>query len=50
MKVVESEQPPERLALGRDAVNRIREHLKAHLAELENWAELSISADFPREP
>jgi NAD(P)-dependent dehydrogenase (short-subunit alcohol dehydrogenase family) len=49
IKVVESDHPPERLALGRDAVNRIREHLKAHLDELETWAELGISADFPRE-
>jgi NAD(P)-dependent dehydrogenase (short-subunit alcohol dehydrogenase family) len=48
IKVVESDHPPERLALGRDAVNRIRDHLKAHLEELENWAELGISADFPR--
>jgi NAD(P)-dependent dehydrogenase (short-subunit alcohol dehydrogenase family) len=49
IKVVESDHPPERLALGRDAVNRIRDHLKAHLEELETWAETGISADFPRE-
>ncbi len=49
IKVVESDRPPERLALGLDAVNRIREHLKAHLDELETWAELGISADFPRD-
>jgi NAD(P)-dependent dehydrogenase (short-subunit alcohol dehydrogenase family) len=49
IKVVESDHPPERLALGRDAVIQIREHLKAHLEELETWAEVGISADFPRD-
>jgi len=32
-----------------DAVDRIGEHLKAILESLETWAELGISADFPRE-
>jgi NADP-dependent 3-hydroxy acid dehydrogenase YdfG len=49
IKVVESDNPPARLALGRGAVERIAAELKAHLRELETWAELGISADYPRE-
>ena len=32
-----------------DAVDRIGEHLKAILENLETWTEPGISADFPRE-
>ena len=47
IKAVESPTPPGRLALGRDAVTRIRAELQAHLKELEAWAEIGENADYP---
>jgi NADP-dependent 3-hydroxy acid dehydrogenase YdfG len=48
IKAVQSPNPPAHLALGADAVARIRAELQGHLKELEAWAELGESADFPK--
>ncbi len=48
IKAVESPNPPAHLALGADAVARIRAELQGHLKELEAWADLGESADFPK--
>ncbi|MFJ5213747.1 SDR family oxidoreductase [Streptomyces sp. NPDC088354] len=41
MTVATMEEPPLRLAVGADAVERIRESLRARLAELERWESFS---------
>lgn len=47
IQIAKSESPPFRLALGRAAVTPIRAELESHLKEIDIWAELSNSADFP---
>jgi hypothetical protein len=47
VKAVEAADPPRRLPLGTMALERIRAKLTAQLQELEAWAELSASSDFP---
>jgi NAD(P)-dependent dehydrogenase (short-subunit alcohol dehydrogenase family) len=47
IEVVEAEQPPLRLPLGRMAVDNIRAKLNGQLDELEEWSELSATTDFP---
>jgi NAD(P)-dependent dehydrogenase (short-subunit alcohol dehydrogenase family) len=50
IQVVEAAEPPRRLPLGEMALERIRAKLQGQLEELEAWAELSASSDFPPEP
>ncbi|WP_411822499.1 oxidoreductase [Leptospira sp. 'Mane'] len=45
IQVVESENPPLRLALGKDAVELIRRGEKSKSEELEKWLSLSLSTD-----
>jgi NAD(P)-dependent dehydrogenase (short-subunit alcohol dehydrogenase family) len=45
--VVESEDPPRRLPLGGMALEHIRARLRAQLDELEEWATVSATSDFP---
>ena len=45
LEVVESPDPPVRLALGPDSVARILGKLESVGAELEEWRELSLSTD-----
>jgi NAD(P)-dependent dehydrogenase (short-subunit alcohol dehydrogenase family) len=47
IRVVESPRPPRRLPLGQIALDNIRAKLHAQLDELEAWAELGASSDFP---
>ena len=47
IQAVESPEPPFRLLLGRDAVDRVRAELEAQRRELEIWADVSTSTDFP---
>lgn len=47
VEVVGLDDPPRRLLLGADAVGLARDAGAARAAELEQWAELSASADFP---
>ncbi|AYG03327.1 oxidoreductase [Gryllotalpicola protaetiae] len=44
---VESAEPPFRLLLGSDALARTRAELAAQTAEVEAWADVSASTDFP---
>jgi hypothetical protein len=44
--VVNMEQPPLRLLLGRDAVQLARQLDQANLAETDRWEQLSSSTDF----
>jgi NAD(P)-dependent dehydrogenase (short-subunit alcohol dehydrogenase family) len=46
IQVVESDNPPLRLALGADAVGAIEEKLKSVKAELDAWREVSINTAF----
>jgi NAD(P)-dependent dehydrogenase (short-subunit alcohol dehydrogenase family) len=47
IQAVEADQPPRRLPLGQLALDSIRAKLNGQLRELETWAELSASSDFP---
>jgi short-subunit dehydrogenase len=44
--LAEGKNPPLHLYLGQDAYNRASEKLKTMTAELEQWKEITISADF----
>jgi NAD(P)-dependent dehydrogenase (short-subunit alcohol dehydrogenase family) len=46
IRAVESQVPPARLAVGRDAVARIREALEEQRHEIDAWEEVSSSIDF----
>lgn len=46
IQVVETENPPLRLALGEDAVNGITQKLESMKAELEAWKDVSINTAF----
>lgn len=47
IKALAADTPPFRLALGRDAVNRIRAEMEAQRRDLDTWAEVAIGADYP---
>jgi NAD(P)-dependent dehydrogenase (short-subunit alcohol dehydrogenase family) len=47
VEAVEAPDPPRRLPLGTMALDHIRAKLRGQLEELEAWAELSASSDFP---
>jgi hypothetical protein len=47
--IVGVENPPRRLLLGAGAVAQAREAAAQRAAELEQWAQLSASADFPEQ-
>jgi NAD(P)-dependent dehydrogenase (short-subunit alcohol dehydrogenase family) len=48
IQAVEGENPPLRLPLGRMALDHIRAALDAEAKELEAWADLSATTDFPQ--
>lgn len=48
MNIAGSDDPPLHLALGRMAVDRARDTLRAHLQSIDNWEALSLSADYPQ--
>ncbi len=48
LKIVASDRPPRRLALGQMAIQHIGSVLAGKLKELDAWSELSASADFPQ--
>jgi NAD(P)-dependent dehydrogenase (short-subunit alcohol dehydrogenase family) len=47
IKAVQSDKPPFRLALGRDAVVRIRAEMQTQSHELDTWQDTAIGADYP---
>jgi NAD(P)-dependent dehydrogenase (short-subunit alcohol dehydrogenase family) len=46
--ITEIENPPRHLVLGAFGVDAVATKLKATLAEVEQWRETSLSADFPK--
>jgi NAD(P)-dependent dehydrogenase (short-subunit alcohol dehydrogenase family) len=47
VRAVDANRPPRRLPLGRMALDHIRAKLAAQREELDAWAELSASSDYP---
>ncbi|MGW3963694.1 hypothetical protein ACWED2_28020 [Amycolatopsis sp. NPDC005003] len=47
LEVVEAEKPPVHLVLGSDALRLVASGRAAVTADIEAWAELSRSTDFP---
>ncbi|GAA3437210.1 oxidoreductase [Kutzneria kofuensis] len=47
--VVDADEPPLRLLLGAVAVDQVRKSQESRAAEVEKWAEVSRSADFPQD-
>ena len=47
IEAVQADKPPFRLALGRDANERIKAELDAQLLELDAWKQVALDADFP---
>ncbi len=47
IRAVQSNKPPFRLALGRDAVVRIRAEMEDQRNDLDTWAATAIGADYP---
>ena len=47
IRAVRADKPPFRLALGRDAVVRIRAEMQSQRSDLEAWAPTAIGADYP---
>jgi NAD(P)-dependent dehydrogenase (short-subunit alcohol dehydrogenase family) len=47
VRAVDADEPPLRLPLGTMAVDNIRTKLGDQLAELDRWADLSATSDFP---
>jgi NAD(P)-dependent dehydrogenase (short-subunit alcohol dehydrogenase family) len=47
MAAVEASEPPLRLPLGKMALDHIRARLRAQLDELDAWAEIGATSDFP---
>ena len=48
IKVVESDDPPLHLLLGKIALERVREKLTSHLALIDKWEAVTLSADYPK--
>jgi NAD(P)-dependent dehydrogenase (short-subunit alcohol dehydrogenase family) len=46
LKVVDSENPPLRLVLGKYATDKVERTCKARLRELETWKEIGLPTDF----
>jgi NAD(P)-dependent dehydrogenase (short-subunit alcohol dehydrogenase family) len=49
LAIVDSDRPPRRLALGQMAIEHTRSALSTQRKELDAWAEISASADFPQQ-
>jgi NAD(P)-dependent dehydrogenase (short-subunit alcohol dehydrogenase family) len=46
---VNADQAPFRLLLGSDAISIVRDELKGRINEIDDWAEVSVTTDFPAE-
>ena len=46
LAIVEAEDPPVHLVLGKDALRQVRDHSRKLLAELDAWETLSLSTEF----
>jgi NAD(P)-dependent dehydrogenase (short-subunit alcohol dehydrogenase family) len=48
IKLTQSDNPPRHLVLGEFGFNNVTNKLKARLAEIESWRDISLGADFPK--
>jgi hypothetical protein len=48
IRITEVDNPPRHLVLGAFGVDAVATKLKVTLAEVEQWRETSLSADFPQ--
>ena len=48
IQVTQSENPPRHLVLGAFGIDAVTGKLKRSLAEIEQWRETSLAADFPK--
>ncbi len=47
IKVVESDEPPHNLILGKNGLDRVRAKLAALMQSIDDWEEVTLSADYP---
>jgi NAD(P)-dependent dehydrogenase (short-subunit alcohol dehydrogenase family) len=47
IKVVESDNPPHNLVLGKNGLDRVRAKLAALMQSIDDWEDLTLSADYP---
>jgi len=49
IRITEVENPPRHLVLGELGYNNVTNKLRERLAQIEEWRETSLGADFPKE-
>ena len=47
IKVVESDDPPHNLILGKNGLDRVRAKLAALMQSIDDWEDVTLSADYP---
>jgi NAD(P)-dependent dehydrogenase (short-subunit alcohol dehydrogenase family) len=47
IKVVESDDPPHNLILGKNGLDRVRSKLAALMQSIDDWEDVTLSADYP---
>lgn len=47
IKVVESDNPPHNLVLGKNGLDRVRTKLAALMQSIDDWEDVTLSADYP---
>ncbi|NIO40086.1 MAG: SDR family NAD(P)-dependent oxidoreductase [Burkholderiales bacterium] len=47
IKVMESNQPPHNLVLGKNGLDRVRAKLASLMQSIDDWEDLAVSADYP---
>ena len=47
IKIVDSDSPPRNLILGKNGLDRVRDKLAALLQSIDDWEEITLSADYP---
>ncbi len=47
IKVVESDDPPHNLVLGKNGLDRVRAKLAALMQSIDDWEDVTLSADYP---
>jgi len=48
IRVTQVEEPPRHLVLGEIGYNNVTNKLRERLAQIEEWRETSLGADFPK--
>ena len=49
VRITEIENPPRHLVLGAFGIDAVTTTLRKHLAEVEQWRDMSLAADFPKD-